>query len=93
MVKGGFVYILTTKNNKMLYIGVTNSLERRIAEHKSHTIPGYTDKYNVTKLVYYQEFPSINEAIEIEKKLKGWLRSRKNTLVSEFNPEWKDLAE
>jgi putative endonuclease len=82
---------MTTKNNKMLYTGVTNNLERRILEHKNHTIPGYTDKYNVTKLVFYQEFSDINEAIATEKKLKGWLRSKKDQLISKFNPEWKEL--
>ncbi len=91
-MKSYFVYILTTKNNKMLYIGVTNNLERRILEHKSHLIPGYTDKYNVTKLVYYDEFHDVNDAIAAEKKLKGWLRSKKDKLVSDFNPEWKDLS-
>jgi putative endonuclease len=91
-MKSYYVYILTTRNNKMLYIGMTNNLERRLVEHKSHTIPGYTDKYNVTKLVYFQEFSDVYEALETEKRLKGWLRVKKNNLISEFNPEWNELA-
>lgn len=87
-----FVYILTTKNNKMLYIGVTNNLERRVIEHKSKEIDGYTKNYNVNKLVFFQEFQTANEAIDAEKKLKGWLRSKKDALITEFNPEWVELA-
>jgi putative endonuclease len=87
-----FVYILTTKNNKMFYIGVTNSLERRMHEHKNKLVPGYTQKYNVSKLVYYQEFTEVNDAIEVEKKLKGWVRIKKINLVNSFNPSWEDLS-
>lgn len=76
----------------MLYAGVTNNLERRVFEHRSKLIPGYTAKYNVHKLVYYQEFSDINDAIIAEKKIKGWLRIKKDSLISEFNPEWKDLS-
>ena len=86
-----FVYILTTKNNKMLYIGITNNLERRVLEHKSKEFDGYTKQYNVTKLVFFQEFQTANEAISMEKKLKGWLRSKKDVLITEFNPDWKEL--
>lgn len=91
-MKSFFVYILTTKNNRMLYIGVTNNLERRISEHKCKEIDGYTRNYNVTKLVYFQEFQTANEAIVAEKKIKGWLRSKKNSLVTEFNPKWEELT-
>lgn len=87
-----FVYILTTKNNKMLYVGITNNLRRRVEEHKSKLIPGYTEKYNLGKLVYYQEFSDINDAIAAEKKLKGWLRTKKDNLITSFNPNWKDLS-
>ena len=76
----------------MLYIGVTNNLERRILEHKNKLIPGYTVSYNLNKLVFYQEFNDINQAITMEKKVKGWLRIKKDNLISEFNPEWKDLS-
>lgn len=92
LVKSYFVYILTTKNNRMLYIGVTNSLQRRVEEHKQKLIPGYTEKYNLNKLVYYQEFSEIVDAIAAEKKIKGWLRIKKDQLISSFNPEWKDLS-
>ncbi len=87
-----YVYILTTKNNKMLYIGITNNLERRMFEHKEKVTPGYTKKYNLNKLVFYQEFNEVNDAIAVEKKIKGWLRSKKDKLIGEFNPEWKDLS-
>ena len=91
-MKSYFVYILTTKNNKMLYVGVTNSLQRRIEEHKQKLIPGYTEKYNLNKLVYYQEFTDINDAIAAEKKIKGWLRTKKDNLITKFNPNWNDLS-
>lgn len=76
----------------MLYVGVTNNLQRRVVEHKQKLIPGYTEKYNINKLVYYQEFSDINDAIAAEKKIKGWLRIKKNQLVRSFNPGWKELS-
>lgn len=76
----------------MLYVGVTNNLQRRVFEHQQKLISGYTEKYNLNKLVHYQEFSDINEAIIAEKKIKGWLRVKKNQLISSFNPEWKDLS-
>lgn len=76
----------------MLYVGVTNNLQRRVEEHKQKLIPGYTEKYNLNKLVYYQEFSDINDAIEAEKKIKGWLRVKKDNLITEFNPNWEDLS-
>jgi putative endonuclease len=76
----------------MLYGGVTNNLERRVLEHKHKEIPGYTSKYNLDKLVYFQEFSDINQAIEAEKKIKGWLRSKKDDLISSFNSTWEDLS-
>jgi putative endonuclease len=91
-VRTYYVYILTTKNNKMLYVGVTNSLERRISEHKSKLIPGYTEKYNLNKLIYYQEFTRVEDAIAAEKQIKGWLRIKKDNLISKFNPERRDLS-
>lgn len=86
-----FVYILTTKYNKLLYIGVTNNLERRIYEHKNKLTPGFTSKYNINKLVFFQEFSDIHDAIAAEKQIKGWLRSKKNHLVSQLNPLWEEL--
>jgi len=87
-----YIYILTNKNNRVLYTGVTRDLNRRIYEHKQKLIKGFTAKYNVNKLVFFQEFTDINEAISIEKKIKGWLRAKKVYLINKFNPGWKDLS-
>lgn len=87
-----FVYILTNKTNKVLYVGVTNNLERRIYEHKNKLIEGFTKKYNLTKLVYYEETTDIESAIAREKQLKNWHRDWKINLICGFNPEWKDLS-
>ena len=86
-----FVYILTNKSNKVLYIGVTNNLERRIFEHKNKMVNGFTKKYNLTKLVHFEETSDIQSAIEREKQLKNWHRDWKMKLITDFNPEWRDL--
>jgi putative endonuclease len=88
-----FVYILTNKTNKVLYIGVTNNLEKRMYEHKSKMIDGFTKKYNLTRLVYFEETSDVQSAIEREKQLKNWHREWKMNLISRFNPDWKDLSE
>lgn len=88
-----FVYILSTKLNKMLYIWVTNNLERRIYEHKNKLIEWFTSKYNINKLVYYETCNNIDDAINREKELKWWLRVKKNNLINGLNPERKDLSE
>lgn len=75
-----------------IYIGVTNNLQRRIYEHKQHFIKGFTDLYNCTELIYYEECRNINEAIEREKQLKGWKRTKKETLIKRMNPKWDDLS-
>lgn len=85
------VYILTNKNNKVLYTGITNDLLRRMCEHSSKLIEGFTKKYNVDKLVYFEEFTDINEAIAAEKKIKGWLRIKKIALIESKNPKWENL--
>ena len=90
-MKYSYVYILTDKNNKTLYIGVTSNLVRRIYEHRNHQLKGFTEKYNITKLVYYEEFLDIYQAVSREKQLKGKLRNKKLKLINNFNPEWKDL--
>ena len=77
---------------KTIYIGMTNNLERRVNEHKSGTADSFTKKYNITKLVYYFELDSSNEAISLEKKLKGITREKKLQLIEENNPYWKDLS-
>ncbi len=92
MEKYYFVYIMTNKHNTVLYTGVTNNLQRRVYEHKNKTLKGFTFKYNINKLVYFEHFEDINEAIRREKQLKGWLRKKKITLIENQNPEWKDLA-
>lgn len=86
-----YIYILTNKNNRVLYIGVTNDLLRRMYEHRSKLIEGFTKKYNLNKLVYFEDFKDINEAIAAEKKIKGWLRSKKISLIESKNPKWQDL--
>ena len=88
-----YVYILTNKNNKVLYIGVTNDLERRIFEHKNKLAEGFTKKYNLNKLIYYEVTQDANSAIEREKQLKNWHRDWKINLINSFNPDWKDLSE
>lgn len=87
-----YVYMLTNKKNGVLYIGVTNDLERRIKEHKSKLIKGFTSKYKLTQLVYFEEYQNIKEAIKREKQLKKWNRDWKINLIKEVNEEWKDLS-
>jgi len=88
-----FVYILTNKSNKVLYIGITNNLERRMYEHKNKMIDGFTKRYNLTKLVHFEETSDVRSVIEREKKLKNWHRDWKIKLINDFNLEWKDLSE
>ncbi|WIO73495.1 GIY-YIG nuclease family protein [Porticoccaceae bacterium LTM1] len=85
------VYILTNNSNRVLYTGVTNNLERRLYEHRSNLIPGFTSKYRCHKLVYFEEAFSIEAAITREKQIKGWLRSKKITLIESVNPNWEEL--
>ena len=86
-----FVYIMSNKS-QTLYTGVTNNLERRVSEHKQKLNAGFTSKYNVTQLVYYETYPDVNAAIAREKQIKGWLRTKKIALIEGMNPEWKDLS-
>jgi putative endonuclease len=90
-VKSYYVYILTTQNNKVMYVGVTNNLVRRLYEHKNHLVDGFTKKYNVTKLVYFEDTNCIESAIAREKQIKGWRRDRKNQLVESQNPSWNEI--
>lgn len=87
----GYIYIVTNKMNTTLYIGVTNNLKRRIYEHKNHMVKGFTDKYNCEKLVYFEAFSKISDAIEREKYLKGKKREYKERLINEINPNFTDL--
>ena len=84
--------MVTNAYGNVLYIGVINNLERRIQEHRSGSIPGFTQAYHCSKLVYYEEYKKIGDAIAREKQLKNWKREWKNALVSQMNPQWKDLA-
>ncbi|MDD2464971.1 MAG: GIY-YIG nuclease family protein [Desulfobulbus sp.] len=88
-----YVYCLTNKYNNVMYVGMTNNLARRVYEHKTKQVPGFTAKYNVSKLVYYEETPDVNAAIAREKEIKRWRREKKNQLVVAVNPAWKDLSE
>lgn len=87
-----WVYILASKRNGTLYIGVTSRLSERIAEHKQKLVPGFTSRYDVNKLVYYESHEMIIEAIKREKQLKTWKRKWKLALIESINPEWQDLA-
>ncbi len=86
-----FVYILTNNTNDVLYIGVTNDITRRLYEHKNKEKEGFSKKYNVTKLVYCEQYPSITDAIRREKQLKAWRRTWKIELIKSVNPYWEDL--
>lgn len=90
-MKNYYIYILTNFHNTTFYIGVTNNLERRIFEHKQELMDGFSKKYKLKKLVYYEEYPTIIGAIEREKQLKNWHRVWKINLIKQLNPELKDL--
>jgi putative endonuclease len=87
-----FVYILASKRNGTLYVGVTNDLARRLSEHKAKLVPGFTRKYDVDQLVYFETFDSILEARAREHSLKRWRRSWKVALIEKLNPDWRDLT-
>jgi len=81
-----------TNKSRTLYTGVTNNLERRVYEHKQKLIPGFTTKYNISRLVFFEATQDIRAAIEREKQIKGWLRSKKIALIESVNPQWEDLS-
>ena len=86
-----YVYLLANKHNNVLYTGVTNDLIRRVYEHKNKLVAGFTQKYNVDRLVYFEICSGIVVAIEREKQIKGWSRKKKQDLINSLNPEWDDL--
>jgi len=88
-----YVYLLTNWNNKVMYVGVTNNLERRMYEHKHKLVEGFTQKYNIDKLVYFEQTRDVHAALEREKEIKKWRREKKNALVLKDNTEWRDLSE
>ncbi len=91
VMKDYYVYILASKRNGTLYIGVTNDIIKRVHQHKNGFIPGFTSKYGVHELVYYERFTDIRHAIQREKHLKKWNRRWKLELIEKVNPDWKDL--
>lgn len=90
-MKDYYVYILTSRKNTVLYTGITNDLVKRVYEHKQNLIPGFTKKYNVHKLVYYEQYNDVYKAITREKRIKEWKRQWKIELIEKSNPNWKDL--
>ncbi|MCX6763880.1 MAG: GIY-YIG nuclease family protein [Candidatus Moranbacteria bacterium] len=93
MQKTFYVYIATNKRNTVLYTGFTSNLENRMWQHKNKIIKGFTEKYNVDKLVYYETFSMPIDAIAAEKTIKGWIRKKKIDLIKKTNPEFRDLSE
>ena len=91
-MKEYYVYIMTNRSGT-LYTGITNDLKRRVHEHKQKLVSGFTKRYNINKLVWFERTNDVQSAISYEKKIKGWLRAKKIDLIESQNPEWKDLAE
>jgi len=87
-----YVYMLQSASRRAVYIGVTNNLHRRVFQHKTHEFEGFTDDYNAIRLVYWEKFGSIGNAIAREKQLKRWRREKKLWLIAKMNPQWRDLA-
>jgi putative endonuclease len=86
------VYVLASRSRN-LYTGVTNNVERRVFEHRQSLVPGFTDRYQICRLVYFEQFGDVREAIAREKEIKGWRREKKIRLIERNNPTWMDLAE
>ena len=89
--KDYYIYLITNKSLNVLYTGVTSDLTRRVYEHKNKLVDGFTKKYNVDRLVYYEIYQDIIDAITREKQIKGWARKKKDELINQFNPLWVDL--
>ncbi len=90
-MKQYYVYIMTNRS-RTFYVGMTNNLERRVYEHKHKSIEGFTKKYNITQLVYFEAFDNVYQAIAREKQVKDWRREKKIALIESLNPAWRDLA-
>ena len=88
-----YVYIFTNRNNSTFYVGITGRLIRRAYEHKEHMLPGFTRRYCVDKLLYYEQYTDVRDALLREKKLKKWRRAWKVDLINKYNPSWRDLRE
>jgi putative endonuclease len=91
-MKDYYVYFMTNRKNGVLYTGVTNDLRRRVYEHQNKVVPGFTSRYNLTQLVYYETTGDVTAAIAREKQIKSWRRSKKVALIVKENPDWRDLA-
>ncbi len=91
MNEGYYIYILTNQRKNVLYVGVTNNLIYRVYCHKSKINKGFTSRYNIDQLVYYEIYQDISDAIQREKQIKGWIRRKKNNLIDKFNSSWEDL--
>ena len=89
----GYIYIMTNRPGGVLYVGVTSQLKERVYQHRAGVFPGFTKKYNLHTLVYYEEYPTITDAIRREKVLKGWARAKKIALIGGKNPTWSDWGE
>jgi putative endonuclease len=90
---GYYIYFLTNRSGSTLYVGVTSNLEERVVEHRMKLVPGFTKKYNLTRLVHFEVADNPDSAHAREKQIKGWTRAKKNHLIGRHNPEWRDLAE
>jgi putative endonuclease len=90
-MKTYYVYIMTN-NSRTLYVGMTNDIARRVAEHKEGLVPGFTQKYRIKQLVYFEEYRDVRDAIEREKQIKGWRREKKVALIESENPGWEELV-
>jgi putative endonuclease len=88
-----YVYMMSNKAGTVLYVGVSNSLMKRVSQHRSGSVPGFTQRYNCSKLVYFESFRDVRNAIAREKEVKGWRRNKKDALVGSQNPRWSDLSE
>lgn len=86
-----YVYIITSNNSKVLYIGITNNLRKRVYEHKAKLVNGFSKRYNLNRIIYYEVFEDVNEAIKREKQMKNYSREKKEELIDGFNKNWKDL--
>jgi len=93
MKKEYYIYLLTNKGLNVVYTGVTSNLIRRVYEHKNKMVDGFTKKYNVDRLIYFETYSEITDAIQREKQIKGWIRKKKDELINQMNPEWRDLYE
>jgi putative endonuclease len=87
-----YIYVLTNDFGNVMYVGMTNNLERRMVEHQQALVEGFSKKYNLKKLVYYEHTSDVNAALAREKEIKKWRREKKNRLVENLNPEWEDLS-